>query len=182
MTVMEFILVALSILIGLGIAEVLRGFADLIRSVPVTISRRLIGIATWTLLLFFQIWWAHWRLGERDTWSFPNFIVMLIPIVILYLVARISFPKEVDGADLKQYYQRVSPALWFLVAGVYISFAVFQPTLYGTFQPVLLTSQVVIAIAALVATRIESKMFQFPLLAVMIMQVAWRGLVLTVGT
>lgn len=182
MTVMEFILVALSILIGLGIAEVLRGFADLIRAVPVTISRRLIGIAIWTLLLFFQIWWAHWRLGERDTWSFPGFIVMLLPIVILYLVARISFPKEVDGADLKQYYQRVSPALWSLVAGVYISFAVFQPTLYGTFQPVLLTSQVVIAIAALVATRIESKIFQFPLLAIMIMQVAWRGLVLTVGT
>lgn len=182
MTVMEFILVALSILIGLGIAEVLRGFADLIRAVQVTISRRLIGIAIWTLLLFFQIWWAHWRLVERDTWSFPDFIVMLLPIVILYLVARISFPKEVDGADLKQYYQRVSPALWFLVAGVYISFAVFQPTLYGTFQPVLLTSQIAIAIAALVATRIESKMFQIPLLAIMIMQVAWRGLVLTVGT
>lgn len=182
MTVMEFILVALSILIGLGIAEVLRGFADLIRAVPVTISRRLIGIAIWTLLLFFQIWWAHWRLGERDTWSFLGFIVMLLPIVILYLVARISFPKEIDGADLKQYYQRVSPALWFLVAGVYISFAVFQPTLYGTFQPVLLTSQVGIAIAALVATRFESKLFQFLLLAVMITQVAWRGLVLTVGT
>ena len=76
----------------------------------------------------------------------------------------------------------MSPALWFLVAGVYISFAVFQPILYGSIQPVLLTSQVVIAIAALMATKIETKMFQFPLLAIMIAQVAWRGLVLTVGT
>jgi hypothetical protein len=181
MAVMEFILVAHAILTGLGIAEVLRGFADLIRGVPATISRRLIGIATWTLILFFQMWWAHWRLAERDTWSFPEFLVMLLPIIILYLVARISFPKEVDGADLKQYYKRISPALWFLVAGVYVSFAVFQPTLYGSIQPALLASQIVIAIAALVATRIESKMFQFPLLAVMILQVAWRGLVLTVG-
>jgi hypothetical protein len=107
---------------------------------------------------------------------------MLLPIVILYLVARISFPKEVDGADLKQYYKRISPALWFLVAGVYISFAVFQPILYGSFQPVLLTSQVVIAIAALVAAKVDTKMFHFTLLALMIVQVAWRGLILTVGT
>jgi hypothetical protein len=182
MAVMEFILVAHAILIGLGIAEVLRGFADLIRSVPVTISRRLIGIATWTLLLFFEIWWAHWRLGERDTWSFPDFLLMLLPVVILYIAARISFPKEIDGADLKQYYKRVAPALWFLVASVYISFAVFQPILYGSFQPVLLASQVLIAIAALVATKIEAEMFQYPLLAIMIAQVVWRGLVLTIST
>jgi hypothetical protein len=182
MTAMEFILVAHSILTGLGVAEVLRGFADLIRAEPATTSRRLIGIAAWTLLLFFQIWWAIWRLGERDMWSFPDFLVTLLPVVILYLVARIAFPKEVDGADLKRYYERVAPALWFLVAGVYISFAVFQPILYGSFQPVLLASQVVIAVAALVATRIETKLFQLSLLAIMIVQVAWRGLVLTVGT
>lgn len=182
MTVMEFILVAHAILTGLGVAEVLRGFADLIRDVPATTSRRLIGIAAWALFLLFQLWWAIWRLGERETWSFPDFLVMLLPVVILYLVARISFPKEVDGADLKRYYKRVAPALWFLVACVYISFAVFQPILYGSFQPVLLTSQVVIAVAALMATKIESKTLQVPLLAIMFIQVAWRGLVLTVST
>ena len=182
MTAMEFILVAHAILTGLGVAEVLRGFADLIRAVPTTTSRRLIGIAAWTLFLFFQIWWAIWRLGERDMWTFADFLVTLLPVVILYLVARISFPKEVDGADLKRYYERVAPALWFLVAGVYISFAVFQPILYGSFQPVLLASQVVIAVAALVATRIETKLFQLSLLAIMIVQVAWRGIVLTVGS
>jgi hypothetical protein len=181
MTVMEFILVAHSILTGLGIAEVLRGLADLIRSVPATISRRLIGIAAWTLFLFFQLWWAVWRVGERDTWTFSDFLVMLLPVVILYLLARISFPRKIDGADLKQYYEQTAPALWILVACVYISFAVFQPILYGSFQPVLLTSQVAIAVAALVAARVDAKAFHFTLLAVMIVQVAWRGLVLTVG-
>jgi hypothetical protein len=38
--------------------------------------------------------------------------------------------------------------------------AIFQPILYGSIQPVLLTSQVVIAVAALVATRVRSKTFQ----------------------
>ena len=135
-----------------------------------------------SLFLLFQLWWAVWRVGARDTWSFAEFLVMLLPVVILYLLARISFPKEIDGADLKQYYERTSPALWFLVAGVYISFAVFQPILYGSLQPVLLTSQVVIAVAALVATKVSSKKFQFALLAFMIVQVAWRGIVLTIGS
>jgi len=181
MTVMEFILVAHAILTGLGIAELLRGFADLIRAAPVTFSRRLIGIAAWTLLLFFQLWWAIWRLGARDAWSFTDFLVMLLPVVILYLLARLSFPKEIDGADLKQYYERVAPALWFLVAGVYISFAIFQPILYGSFQPVLLMSQLGIAIAALVAAKVDSKKFHFTLLALMLAQVVWRGLIMTVG-
>lgn len=182
MTVMEFILVAHAILTGLGIAEILRGFGDLIRAVPVAMSRRLFGIAIWALLLYFQVWWAIWRLGQREAWSFPDFLVMLLPVVILYLVARISFPKEVDGTDLKAYYERVSPALWLLVASVYISFAVFQPILYGSFQPVLLASQLAIIIAALVASRIRSAWFQSVLIGVMVVQVIWRGLVLTIET
>ena len=181
MSVMEFILVAHAILTGLGVAEILRGFGDLIRSTPIAISRRLLGIATWALLLYFQVWWAIWRLGERDAWSFSDFLVMLLPVVILYLVARISFPKEIDGADLKDYYERVSPALWLLVASVYSSFAVFQPILYGSFQSILLTSQLGIIVAALIATRVRKAWFQLTLIVLMIAQVIWRGLVLTVG-
>ena len=42
MTVMEFVLVAHAILTGLGIAEVPRGFGDLILGTPINISRRLV--------------------------------------------------------------------------------------------------------------------------------------------
>ncbi len=182
MTVMEFLLVAHSILTGLGIAEILRGFADLIRCTPVTISRRMIGIASWALLLYFQIWWAVWRVGHRDSWNFPDFLLLLLPVVILYLIARLSFPKEIDGADLVAYYRHVSPALWLLIAAAYFSFALFQPVLHGAIIPALLSSQLGIAGAALVATRVRKLWFQLLLIAVMMAQVIWRGLVLTIGS
>ena len=181
MSVMEFILVAHAILTGLGIAEILRGLGDLIRGVPVRISRRLLGVAIWALFLYFEIWWAIWRVGERDSWTFPNFLLMLLPVTILYLVARVSFPKEIDGADLDEYYQRVAPALWLLVACVYLSFAIFQPILYGSVIPILLTSQLALAGAALGAIKVKQAWFQYTLILFMLMQGTWRGLVLTIA-
>jgi hypothetical protein len=182
MTIMEFILVTHAILIGLGVAEVLRGFADLVRAEPIRISRRLLGIAFWALLLYFEIWWAIWRIKDRDAWSFPEFLLFLLPVLILYLVARLSFPKRMDGVDLKHYYERISPVMWLLVSGVYVSFALMQPILYGSVVPPLLVSQLAIAIPALVAIRVRTLWFHFLLIMVMLLQVAWRGLLLTVGT
>jgi len=182
MTVMEFLLVAHSILTGLGVAEVLRGFGDVIQAESVRVSRRLLGIAAWALLLYFEIWWAIWNIGHRDAWSFPDFLLMLLPVVILYLVARLSFPRTVEGADLDRYYERVSPVLWLLVAGVYLSFAVFQPVLYGSFVPILLTSQVIIMLMALIATKVRAVAYHYVLLILMLVQVSWRGIVLTIGT
>ncbi len=181
MTVMEFLLVAHSILTGLGIAEILRGFADLLRGTPTSISRRMIGVASWALILYFQIWWALWRVGHRDSWSFTDFLLLLLPVVIMYLIARLSFPKEIDNADLAAYYQHVSPALWLLVAAAYFSFAILQPVLHGAIIVDLLISQLGIAVAALLAVKIAQPWFQLALIAVMLAQVIWRGLVLTIG-
>ena len=180
MSVMEFILVAHAILIGLGIAELLRGFADLIRAQAVEISRRLVGIAILALLLFFVIWWAIWRVRDRDVWTFAEFILLLLPVVLLYLVARLAFPKEMDGANLKHYYERVSPAIWIIVACVYVSFGTVQPVLYGSIEPLLLASQLGIAALAVVATRVTTPWFQFALLAAIFAQTIWRSGVLVV--
>ena len=58
MSVMEFILVAHAIIVGLAVAEILRGFADMVRAEMVHVSYRLLLIAGWTLLLLLQVWWA----------------------------------------------------------------------------------------------------------------------------
>jgi hypothetical protein len=182
MNVLEFLLVAHSILTGLGIAEILRGFADLIRGAPQNISRRMLGIASWALILYFQIWWATWRLGHRDSFSFFDFLLILLPVLILYLLARLSFPKKIDGTDLRAYYQQVSPALWIFVAAIYLTFAFYSPFLHGEIIPVLLASQLGIAGAALVAIKVRQFWYQSSLIVVMLAQVFWRGFVITIGS
>ncbi len=181
MSVLEFLLIAHSILLGLGIAEILRGFAELIRSAPLNISRRALGIASWALLLYFQVWWVSWQLGHRDSWSFPDFLLILLPVLILYVLARLSFPKKIDGADLSAYYQKVAPALWIAVAAIYLTFAFYSPFLHGELIPLLFASQVIIATAALVAIKVRHFWYQAGLIALMWAQVFWRGYVITIG-
>lgn len=182
MSVMEFILVAHAIIVGLAVAELLRGFADLIRTDRRRGSLRLYLVAAWTLLLLLQVWWAIWRVGTRDVWTFPEFMAFLLPVALLYVIARLCFPAEMSGADLNAYYRRVSRAIWVLVAAIYLSFALLlQPFVFGGIVPEVFVSQIAIAILALVASKVEARAFHLVVIAAMIAQVVWRALSSVIG-
>ena len=177
MSVMEFILVAHAILVGLAIAEILRGLADLVRAEGTRVSYRLLMMAGWALLLLLQIWWAIWQVGDRHEWTFPEFLIFLLPLGILYVFARLCFPQKVDGSDLQAYYLRVSPALFALVAATYATFAfLLSPLVFRTFVPTLFASQLVLVVLSFIASRYQARAFHFLVLVAMIVQVAWRGL------
>jgi hypothetical protein len=105
---MEFVLVAHAIIVGLAVAEILRGLADTLRAETVRLSYRLLLIAGWALLLLWQLWWAIWRVGDRPEWTFPEYLIFLFPVAILYMIARLCFPEKVSGSDLQAYYLRVA--------------------------------------------------------------------------
>ena len=89
MSVMEFILVAHAIVVGLAVAEIRRGLADLVRAEATLISYRVLLIAGWALLLLWQVWWAIWRVGNRAEWTFPEFLILLLPVAILLSLIHI---------------------------------------------------------------------------------------------
>jgi hypothetical protein len=180
---MEFILVAHSIIVGLAIAEILRGIADLVRAEGVRVSYRLLLMAGWALLLLLQIWWAIWQVGDRPEWTFPEFLVFLLPVGILYIFARLCFPEKVAESDLQAYYLRVAPALFLLVAATYATFAfLLSPFVFRAFVPWLFASQLVLIVLAIVASRSRARAFHVLALAAMIVQVGWRGLATVVGS
>jgi hypothetical protein len=178
---MEFVLIAYAILIGLGVAEILRGFADLVRAESVSLDRRSLMFGFWVLAILLQVFWAMWRIGGRVEWAFAEFLLLLLPAILMYLIARITFPISVSGADLGSYYERTTPALWGLTAALYVSFAAVQPLLYSSIQPALLVSQLGIAVLALSATRVCYPPFHLALLGAMLLQLAWRGFVVVVA-
>ena len=182
MSVMEFILVAHAIIVGLAIAEILRGLGDLVRAEGARVSYRLLLMAGWALLLLLQVWWAIWQVGNRREWTFPEFLIFLLPVAILYVFARLCFPEKVDETNLQVYYARVAPALFGLVAATYATFAfLLSPIIFGVFVPWLFASQIVLVTLAIVASRYQSRPFHFVVLAAMIAQVGWRGLSTVVG-
>lgn len=180
---MEFILVAHAIVVGLAVAEILRGFSELFRSSYVSVSYRLILIAVWTLLLLLQVWWAIWHVSDHAVWTFSEFLLFLLPVGILYIIARLCFPVELTDVDLGAYYSRVAQVIWWLVAATYASFAfLLAPFVYGGIIPAVFASQIGIAALALVASRVKSPSFQVVVIIIMLAQVLWRGFSYAIGS
>jgi hypothetical protein len=180
---MEFVLVAHAIIVGLAVAEILRGLADTLRAEEVRLSYRLILIAGWALLLLWQLWWAIWRVGDRAEWTFPEYLIFLFPVAILYMIARLCFPEKVSGSDLQAYYLRVAPTIFVLVAVTYASFAfLMQPFIFGQIWPLVFASQLSMAILALLASRFRAPAFQLFVIIAMVAQVIWRGLSSVIGS
>jgi hypothetical protein len=78
MSMFEYLMVLVSIVMGLGITQVLRGLSKIAR------SRSAYSVLTlWALLLFYlhvQSWWALWDLNEVATWNQLYFtMIVLIP-------------------------------------------------------------------------------------------------------
>ena len=183
MSVMEFILVAHSIIVGLAVAEILRGLADMVRTEEIRISGRLLLIASWTLLLLWQVWWAIWQVGDRAKWTFPEFLISLIPVGILYVLARLCFPEKSSDPDHPAYYSRIAPQIFLLVACTYLSFAFFwQPFVSGGIVPLVFASQLAVAALAIIASRYHAPIFQLLVILAMVIQVFWRGLSSVVGS
>jgi hypothetical protein len=180
---MEFILVAHAIIVGLAVSEILRGFSELFRSNIINISYRLLLIAVWTLLILLQVWWAVWHVGGHAVWTFSEFLLFLLPVGILYMIARLCFPAELNDADLDAYYSRVAQVIWWLVAATYASFAfLMAPFVYGGINPPVFASQIGLAVLALVASRVKSPSFQVVVIIVMLAQVMWRGISYAIGS
>ena len=86
MTIFEYVMVIISIILGLGIAQLLRGFSKIARS-----ETRDHGLTLWAVLLFvlhLQVWWALWDVRETADWTqFKFYFIVLIPCTLLYLPA-----------------------------------------------------------------------------------------------
>jgi hypothetical protein len=107
MTPFEYVTVLISIILGLGITQIVTGLADLIHQwdrVKVYWPHLL-----WIFLIFFlhiQEWWATYELRSFTSWRLISFFFVIIYPIILFILARLWFPLGLtDGTiDLKKFY------------------------------------------------------------------------------
>jgi len=113
MDAFSYLSVLLSIIIGLGIAQVLQGYRVLL------LSRSRVRLYAPTLiwsglLLAFsaQLWWASFGLASHEHWDFATFGVILLQTVLLYMMCAIVLPDIPQSGDLdlkEHYYREVTP-------------------------------------------------------------------------
>jgi hypothetical protein len=127
----EFLMVLVSIIIGLGIAEILTGVADLLRGRGRTSYfwvHSLLCVAVFLALA--QAWWESWGLRTAPEWTFLGLLLMLASPVFLFLIAHLLFPKE-PVADLETYYFEAAAPIWLLGAAATTVGTLFRPIAFG---------------------------------------------------
>ena len=104
MQAFEYLSVLLSIVLGLGITQLLTGFGRWLeqrhtfRAYPPAIAW-----AAFLLLVHVQTWWTMFGMSGNDDWNFLQFTAVLLQPIILFLLAVIVFPgPQARTSDLRQ--------------------------------------------------------------------------------
>jgi len=133
MSLFEFIMVLLSMIIGLGVAEILTGFAR-------ALLHRRLSINSWHLLLLaaivfvtlVQVWWESWTLHDVPEWSFPQLLLFLVNPILLYVLSHLLFPDIDSTTSLRRHYFENHRLLFGVVAVTAMASLLLQPVAFGS--------------------------------------------------
>jgi hypothetical protein len=90
----SFLSVLLSVILGLAVMQVLKGFrALLLWRGRVRVYWPVIAWAVLLLLICVQSWWAMFGLRIRQGWTFHQFAVVLLQTTLIYHVGGIGIPR-----------------------------------------------------------------------------------------
>lgn len=102
----EYVSVLISIILGLGITQIVTGIADIIhhqKRVKLYWPHTL-----WMVIIFFlhiQEWWNIYDLREIYVWRLPTFLFISLYPINLFILARLLFPAH-DHEDVELDYKK----------------------------------------------------------------------------
>jgi hypothetical protein len=115
----EYLTVLISIILGLGITQLLGGLGRLLQDRARV--RMYWPAVVWVcvlLLLHVQTWWAMFGLRSLESWTFLAFLLVLLQPVVLFMLAALVLPdgRAESDRDLRANYYAQSR--WFFALGV----------------------------------------------------------------
>ena len=128
MNLFEFLMILLSLIIGLGLAEILAGFARFLKSDGAHEFSWTHGSVTAIIFIaLLQTFWESWGLRSIEEWSFPAMLLMLGSPILLYLIAHVIFPERSQSVSLEDYYYQRARLIWALAGLIVIVSTLFRP-------------------------------------------------------
>ena len=97
MSPFEYVIVLVSIILGLGITTILTGIAELIKHKQ---FRWYTPYITWLVLVFvlhIHEWWVSYSLKSVEVWRLPMFLFIILYPINLYVLAHLLFPSDLKG-------------------------------------------------------------------------------------
>lgn len=132
MATIEFIAILVSIVVALAMAEIFQGFADALRHRK-SVQNYWPVLVVAVIILVMAIWTLRWLwlAEDRASWTWGELALTLGPGLLVFMMARLMFPQELEGRDLRAYYYEHSRVIWSLAAVFVAVSAVRVATLEG---------------------------------------------------
>lgn len=114
MSPFEYVIVLVSIILGLGITTILTGVADWIKHRPQALAYPpyLIWIGL-VFILHMHEWWECYSYRTIEEWKLPMFLVFVLYPINLYLLAHLLFPaSHQEDYSARDFYLRNWPKLF----------------------------------------------------------------------
>ena len=132
MNLFEFLMILLSLIVGLGLTGILSGIARILKRDGVKgLSWIQSAISATIFMALLQTFWESWGLRDVEAWTFPAMLLMLSGPTFLLLIAHIIFPEPGDEQQLEDYYFARAGLIWFLAGLTVISSTIFRPLAFG---------------------------------------------------
>lgn len=105
MSIFEFVMVLVSIVIGLGISALLTGLGELLQKRTLTQAYwlQLVQVLL-QMLLFIALWWTAWSFNEYDNWNIAVVLLLMTVTTFFFLAGYLVFPRSGDFEDFEAYY------------------------------------------------------------------------------
>jgi hypothetical protein len=111
MSPFEYVIVLISVILGLGITTILTGIAELIK------HRQTEGVfipyIIWILVVFvlhIQEWWVSYQLKSVELWTLQYFLLIVLYPINLYILAHLLFPGGFSGEfNSREFYLKHHP-------------------------------------------------------------------------
>jgi hypothetical protein len=114
----SYLSVLLSVILGLAVTQILKGFRGLLLSrTRIRIYWPVIGWAVLLLLVCFQNWWSMFGMRNRHDWAVQQFAIILLQTILIYMVAGLVLPDFFgeEVVDLKKNFY--AHRGWFFLLG-----------------------------------------------------------------
>jgi len=117
MTQFEFIVIVISVVLGLSIARLVSGIGDSIRAIKSGNFYWIHGV--WIiniLILVAGFWWGMFGWSLKEDWNFFNFLLILLFTINLYLLSDFLIPKKtISEVNIKAYFSENRKILYALL-------------------------------------------------------------------
>ena len=90
MSQFEYIMVMVSLILALAVAQELRGLSEVVTS-----EKRYTPHTAWIAyfaLLIIQNWWAYWDYNNIEEWRFTTYLFVLLSPIILFASVYLLVP------------------------------------------------------------------------------------------